>query len=250
MPTAPSISYIVWHTQRTGSTLLCTTLEATGVAGHPDEWPDSELTSTTDSAQSTRERLWSEQATPNGVLGVKWSFHQSSIDGFFLKLSEGRSRTEAVKEIWASVFPNCRHIVMTRRDKVRLAVSWWKAINGGPGHLSRDGGALPWQDAIPKAPVDLEDAYNFDAIKNLILEVVQREAGLQRLLAELGVRPLSVTYEDFVSDYELTVRGVLDFLELDQSVAEIPRPLLRETSDDVNEQWVGQFLTDLNLPSR
>ena len=184
------------------------------------------------------------------MLGVKWSFHQASVDSFILKLRNSRSRPESIKEIWASVFPNCRHIVMTRRDKVRLAVSWWKAINGGPGHLSQDGTTLPWQDEIPKAPVDLEDAYNFEAIRSLILEVVQREAGLQGLLAELGVRPLSVTYEEFVSSYEQTVRGILDFLELDQSVAEIPRPLLRETSDDVNEQWVGQFLNDLSPPPR
>lgn len=34
----PKLSYTIWFTQRTGSTLLCRALADTGVAGHPAEW--------------------------------------------------------------------------------------------------------------------------------------------------------------------------------------------------------------------
>ena len=48
--------------------------------------------------------------------------------------------------------------MMTRHDKVALAVSWWKMISGGQGHLSSDGSPLPWQESVPTAPADLGDA--------------------------------------------------------------------------------------------
>ena len=34
----PQLSYTIWFSQRTGSSLLCNALESTGVAGKPNEW--------------------------------------------------------------------------------------------------------------------------------------------------------------------------------------------------------------------
>ena len=34
----PELSYTIWFSQRTGSTLLCQALEATGIAARPREW--------------------------------------------------------------------------------------------------------------------------------------------------------------------------------------------------------------------
>jgi LPS sulfotransferase NodH len=244
---SPATSYVVWHTQRTGSTLLCTTLDATNVAGRPDEWPEDRLTHTTDNASKIRDDLWSRQTTSNGVLGVKFGYYEPTIESFFRLFGQaGRAQRAEWREAWESVFPNCRHVVMTRRDKNRLAVSWWKSINGGPGHVSQDGTPLPWQDDVPSTPAGLAECYDFEAIRALITEVGQREAGIQDLLSELQVPPLTITYEDFVADYDETVRDVLEFLDLNNSVSEIPPPLLATTSDDVNEQWLQRFVSDLD----
>ncbi len=251
MSRQPKISYVVWHTQRTGSTLLCTTLEATGIAGHPAEWPENQLAETTAGAQEARDRLWSEQTTSNDVLGVKWSFYKPWIEDFFRLFSPGISDDGlGQREAWQAVFPNCHHIMMTRRNKVRLAVSWWKSICGGQGHLSQDGSPLPWQERVPTVPADLADAYDFEAIKALSFEAIQREAELQELHEELGVSPLVVVYEDFIQDYDQTIIGVLDYLGLGGLVAEIPRPLLSRTSNHVDEEWVDRFLSDLNSDAK
>ena len=194
-PTAPSTSYVVWHTQRTGSTLLCTTLEATGVAGHPDEWPEDGLKATRKNAATIRDALWSKQSTANDVLGVKWSYHQPTIDDFYRVFGDGSGERSEWRVVWESVFPNCHHIVMTRRNKIRLAVSWWKSISGGQGHLSQDGSLLPWQDMTPTAPADLADAYDFKAIKALVFEAVQREAGLQELCIRDAAATLSPNFK-------------------------------------------------------
>lgn len=243
----PKISYVVWHTQRTGSTLLCTTLQATGIAGVPDEWPEVQLTHSVNGARPIRDRLWSEQTTPNGVLGVKWSYYQPTVEQFFDVFGRGELNDRSDRRrAWDRVFPNCHHVVMTRRNKIRLAVSWWKSIQGGPGHLSQDGSPLPWQRSVPRTPGDLVNAYNFRAIKALMLEAVRREAHLQELLTELGALPLSITYEDLVLGYESTVRDLLRYLGLDARVPEIPPPLLAHTSDEVNDDWAGRFLIELD----
>ncbi len=144
-------------------------LEATKVAGHPDEWPEDLLRDTTTNAMTIRDELWARQTTPNGVLGVKFSYYEPTIESFFRAFGRlGDRHAQGTRKAWDSVFPNCRHVVMTRRNKYRLAVSWWKSIKGGPGHLSRDGTPLPWQDSVPSAPDDLADLYDFDAIKALV----------------------------------------------------------------------------------
>jgi trehalose 2-sulfotransferase len=242
----PLSSYIVWHTQRTGSSLLCTALEATKVAGHPEEWPEDLLQSESADAEELRSELWQRQTTANGVLGVKLSYFEPRIQRFFAVFGGSASDDRLdVQEIWESVFPNCRHVVMTRRNKFRLAVSWWKSIKGGPGHVSQDGRRLPWQKSLPSAPSNLADSYDFRAIRSLVFESVAREAGIQEFLHSLAATPMGVTYEDFVADYAGTVRAVLLHLGLSDDVPEIPAPLLAKTSDDINEDWLRRFLGDL-----
>ena len=225
---------------------MCTTLAATEVAGHPGEWPEDLLRDSTNDTTTIRDELWATQTTPNGVLGVKFCYNEPTIESFFRAF--GRTADDdavGTHEAWESVFPNCRHVVMTRRNKFRLAVSWWKSINGAPGHLSHDGSPLPWRDSVPTTPAELADCYDFEAIKALVLESVEREAGIQDLLSELQVSPFTVTYEDFVADYDGTVREVLTFLGLIGSVSEIPPPLVARTSDGVNEEWLDRFASDL-----
>ena len=90
------------------------------------------------------------------------------------------------------------------------------------------------------------DRLDFEAIRALALEAAEREAGIHELQKALGVSPLVVVYEDFVCDYEQTVRDVLDYLGLGGQVSEIPPPLLARTSNQVNEEWVARYLSDLN----
>ena len=134
--------------------------------------------------------------------------------------------------IWEYTFPNHRHIFMTRRNKVRLAVSWWRAAQKKEWHR------LP--GAVPRA-IDSPEEYSFDAIESLYCQAVMREAGLQELFTEGGLAPLTLVYEDFILEYEKTVRKVLEFLGLDTIGAEIPPPHFVPTADSVSEEWVQRF---------
>jgi LPS sulfotransferase NodH len=232
----PKLSYTIWFTQRTGSTLLCKALEATGVAGNPGEWLYGWLNEqhSNDPAELQR-RLWEIGTTSNGIFGLKHSFHEphfSQIIELFCRLPEAPQAEQNRGAVWEHALPNHRHIFMTRRNKVRLAVSWWKAIKTQQWHR---------QLGAPTKSVGLDGAYDFEAIHRLFDECSMREAGIQEFFADARIVPLTIVYEDFIQDYEKTVRKVLDFLELDTINVAIPSPALVPTADAISEEWVQRF---------
>jgi LPS sulfotransferase NodH len=236
----PKLSYTIWFTQRTGSTLLCKALEKTQVAGIPAEWlytwwRDQQV----DNPAELQQRLWKSGTTSNGVFGLKHSFHEphftrliETFRQFPGSLAEERNRVR----IWEHALPNHRHIFMTRRNKVRLAVSWWKAIKSQEWH--RLTGA-------PRKAADLNNAYSFEAIHHLFRECSMREAGIQELFFEGNIVPLTIVYEDFIQEYEKTVRKVLQFLGVDETNLEISPPSLVPTAEEISEEWVQRFREEL-----
>ena len=235
----PQHSYTIWFTQRTGSTLLYKALESTRVAGVPREWfncpPDLLETFHQSSYTELQEYLWKLGSTPNDIFGISHSFyepHFSQLTETLRKFPACPPAETSRTKIWEHVFPNHRHIFMTRRNKIRLAVSWWRAIQSGEWHIPT--GELRKQ-------VDLSNAYSYDAINHLYNECSMREAGIQEFFAEGNIVPLNLFYEDFVQEYEQTVRTILDYLELDSRSVTIAPPALTKTADAVSEEWVQRF---------
>ena len=236
----PRLSYTIWFTQRTGSTLLCNALEATEIAGVPREWLHTWLDEQQGNDPAELQlRLWQSGSTPNSVFGQKHSFsepHFSHLIETFRQFPGCPANEKNRVRIWEHGLPHHRHIFMTRRNKVRLAVSWWKAIKTQEWHrLSGES---------PKS-VDLREAYSFDAIHNLFRECSMREAGIQEFFSEGNIVPLSIVYEDFIYEYEKTVRNVLGFLGLDPTIVKVPPPSLARTADTTSEEWVQRFRAEL-----
>src|SRR6266508_4052780 len=147
-----------------------------GIAGKPGEWlykqnlfQDYNQTSHAE----LQKYLWNVASTANGVWGLKHSFYEpnfSQLIQFFKGFPNCPPEENNRVAIWENAFPNHRHIFMTRRNKVRLAVSWWKAIQSQEWHRI---------NGTPPKFVDLRDAYDFDAIHHLYDEGSMREAGIQ-----------------------------------------------------------------------
>ena len=234
----PLLSYTIWFTQRTGSTWLCQALTSTGIAGRPGEHlnqPSGADTLAFYQAANRSEllqRLHALGSTHNGVFGIKQGYSEPAFASILDVLAPpGPSRLAR----WAEAFPNHRHIVMTRRNKLRLAVSWWRAIKSGAWHRRKGQTA---------APVDLSDAYDALAIDHLMQEAVVREAGIQELFSEAGVVPLNIAYEDAIQDFPGTVNTVLAWLDLPPTKIDLARIDLQQTSDDLTESWVQRFRRD------
>ncbi len=235
----PKLSYTIWFTQRTGSSLLCKTLQRTGIAGNPEEWLLHPLESSLINENvNLQEQLWTMGSTANGIFGLKHSFyepHFSQLLEIFRTFPDCPPEQRNRVRIWEYTFPNHRHIFMTRRNKVRLAVSWWKAIQTQEWHRLR--GESPKE-------ADLTNAYSFDAVNHLYCECAMREAGIQEFFSEGDIIPLTIVYEDFILEYEKTVRTVLEFLGLDTIETQIPPPQFVPTADSISEEWVQRFRTE------
>ena len=72
-----------------------------------------------------------------------------------------------------------------------------------------------------------------------------REAGIQEFFSEGNSVPLTIVYEDFIQEYEKTVRRVLAFLGLDTISLNISPPSLAQTADNISEEWTQRFREEL-----
>lgn len=240
----PHTSYTIWTSQRTGSSLLCKALEATGIAGKPNEWlHDAETfdlfkTYKVDTPKALQHKLWEVGTSANGVFGLKVSMyepHNTKILEQFQRFPGCSRQPKHRAEIWACAFPNSKHIFMTRRNKVRLAVSWWKAIKSEEWHRRAGAG--------PNVP-NVKNDYLFEAIDHLLVEACMREAAIQEFFTEGGIVPLTIFYEDFTADYDGTVEGVLDFLGLKSENPQTATPFYDKLADEVSEAWVQRFRSE------
>lgn len=230
----PKQSYTIWFSQRTGSTLLNTALVSTGVACNPAEWLNYMWNDPKSFNHDNLAYIWQNGTTPNGMFGIKIGYEQHWIDAFRKMFDLPAEATSG--EVWSTAFPNCsKHIYMTRRNKVRLAVSWWRAIVSDEWH--REAGTA-------SKAYDLEDKYNYDAIHHLIQESVMFEAALEDFFTQNSISPMTVVYEDFIQDYEGTVMNVLKYLGVPTEDVKVAPPTLDKLADEFAEQWVQRYRAD------
>jgi LPS sulfotransferase NodH len=243
----PKKSFIIWFTPRTGSTLLCKGLEMTGIAGKAGEFFNiSEQDTLTHhyhvkNYQELKEKLWKTGSSKNGVLGVKYSLYKTSYDKLAREIQQMRdlqSLNPLDWQLWEDLFPDCKHIYLTRRNKIRLAVSWWKAIQDEQWHR---------KTGTPEtATADFYRAkYNFDALMHLLKECNLREAAIQAFYDHNQIRPLTIIYEDFVQNYAETITSILDYLDIPFKNLTVKPPYFEKMANHFSEKWVQRFRADL-----
>jgi trehalose 2-sulfotransferase len=235
-------SFFICATPRSGSSLLCEALEFTRIAGRPREFfepkyePDwfARLGIASD-AEYVR-KFQAAGATPNGVFGAKLHWHQFlHLQTRLLKLDgTGANGLELVRD----TFPDLKFLFLTRRDKVRQAVSYDKALRFDCWHsLGRVSPGDP-ESSATSAPMD----FNFDQIDRWVRQFTTDETNWCRYFEAVGIEPFDVVYEDFVENYEETVRNILRFLEI--SIPEgmiVTPPRLRKLADEVSEDWACRY---------
>lgn len=242
----PKRSYTIWFSQRNGSTLLCEGLAATGVAGKPGEHlllpPDTSLLEhyQAKDPRTLQRRLWQRGMTDNGVFGIKCNAPRKEDDAIMHGLARmvGLEPSAGNFQVWEQAFPNGKHIFLTRRNKVRQAVSWWKAIVTEEWH--RRSGETRNYD-----PATIRDRYDFDALRHLLLEISLRESKIQAFLDEGGIVPLTIVYEDFIREYERTIRRLIDLLDIDAAGYPVAPPAFQRQADALSEEWTERFRQDL-----
>ena len=235
------LSYLVCAVPRSGSYLLCEGLRNTGVAGWPTEYFSSGYRGYWSPRWGTpdfvdyMDRAVAEATTPNGVCGVK--AHASQFDYFAREASGLLPVPHAMRpELLERWLPDLRYIRLRRRDKVRQAVSYVKAIQS----------KIWWDADAPPAPYDAPrpDAVRFDylLIEASMSRMAEEDDRWTRYFATIGLDPLTLDYEDITEDPDGAVRTVLEYLDVELPDEYIhPRFTFRRQADERTEQWVARF---------
>jgi trehalose 2-sulfotransferase len=235
-PAHPSISlsYAICTTPRTGSNFLCEVLQATDVAGCPDEYfwspPDGHERWTVDEYRQYVEQIKRQGTTWNGVFGVKLMW--SELCEVLPRLAAMVSRDDASPpEILAAAFPNLHYVWLTRRDKVRQGVSFYRAI-----------ATERWRSTDTGSRADAEVSFDIQVIHALIQTSVADEESWRQFFQQHGIQPLAVEYEELEREPETVVRQILAFLGVDPPAQPFPRSWQHQRqADDLTEVWVSQY---------
>lgn len=229
-------TYLILATPRSGSTLLCQALAGTGLAGDPKEFFGARMAYwmgrwETPTPRTFVPRLIAERATPNGVFGAKllWA-HLLRLERL-CRTQPGYS-DPPLAAILADLFPNLRYVWITRDDKVRQAISYWKARESGVWGQRGERRTRPL-----KPP-----AFDFAGIDELRRRVEREEAAIAGYFAESGIVPWHVVYEDLVRAYEPTTRAILGYLGIAPDASFVlADPRTEKLADRQTDDWVERY---------
>ena len=271
---SPTSSYLICTTPRSGSTFLSEALASTGVAGRPEEYFQQlattgqqrrpvdylgeEIAATELPAAFSapdgdfrvelmfdprRFATFGDYATwvigtattSNGVFGAK--IMSAYVEGLAAGLRDalGDRAPGATPEVLAAAFPRLRYVRLVRADKVKQAVSLWRAIqtwqwreDAAPGAVAASGGG------------DLR--YSFPALDRLRSGLVAEEEWWDAYFADAGISPLTVVYEEFSGKPDQAVRAVLRYLEIPfEEEWALPSPTMRRQADTLSQEWAERY---------
>lgn len=235
-------SYFICATSRSGSTLLCERLMDTGVAGRPEEYFNVNARATIGDA-SWREwdssdfgryvnRVMERATTPNGVFGSKLVL--IALERLVEALrGELGAADRSDGQVLTDRLPNLHYIWITRRNKVRQAISAYRALQTNQ-----------WVRRVDAAEPEKRPRYNFALIDEQIDSIVLDEAAWMRFFSANGIRPYTVVYEDLAEAPEQTVEGILRYLGIDSGSVDWGTSELGRQSDWRNDEWEERYLVD------
>jgi trehalose 2-sulfotransferase len=265
----PMLSYLVCATPRSGSTLLCRALDQTGVAGHPAEYfealihsglprrpheyfdperhaniverlafremPDGAAKPNTLWQPETYDQYLSwaleQGTTPNGVFGAKLMWGYLGDFAELLRGIEGMAE-RPIPEMLGRAFPGLRYIQINRENKIRQAISLWKAVQ-----------TQKWkQEPGERERRAVEPVFSFRAINYLVRQLTAHEASWDAYFLGLGQEPLRLTYEQLAEGTGAVVGRVLEHLGIRAPASTLEEPpRLSVQADAVSEEWVARF---------
>jgi trehalose 2-sulfotransferase len=268
--TTPERAYLVCSTQRSGSTYLCQLLGSTGVAGNPEEFFEARADTglpphpgyflaglprtgagirddvrPTDGPQYSElrsidgwaahlERTFRLGTTLNGVFASKLMWNQmADVETHAAAIPELAGLTGV--QLLERLFGHPHYVWMRRTDKVRQAISLWRALQTRTWrleHPSADGPA-------PKV------RYSFEGIEHLRRRLSADDEAWGRLFARHAVAHLELAYEtDVEPDPVSAVARVLEFVGVELPSEWQPQARMVRQADGLSDEWHAAYHRD------
>jgi len=239
----PRRCYVVCTIPRSGSNLLTDGLRDTRRAGMPKQFFLSKAESryaaelgidaTADYAAYVR-GVVNTKTTRNEVFGFKlMSWY---LDDFLTRLRDTRGFGDAATAdltLLGNAFPRLRFVHIHRHHKLRQALSTARALQTGVWKVRNGTTAIQ------------EPQFDAELIEQSLREAERQENTWVDFFQRLDIEPFRVQYEQLCWDYEATIRGVLDFLEISlPRGARIGPAVTIRQADEISRLWEERFLAE------
>lgn len=180
------------------------------------------------------QRMIKSTATSNEVFGLKlmgWYLHD-----FLARLRRTGVFSQADTSDFAmlqNAFPRLRFIQITRRAKLRQAISKARAAQSGLWKVQ------------PGRSESGQLQFDRDLITRSLAEAEEEEKIWKEFFRGIGVQPFQVEYEELSRHYEETIRAVLDFLALTWPRGMTIQPVTVRQTDAISAEWEQRYLSAL-----
>lgn len=241
MKTEPKKSYIVCSMPRSGSSLLCAWLYKSKVAGYPEEYINRNREyghflniSNSKKIPSCEEyvRLVVSNRTKNGVFGTKLHWFQFNHIVNILNKKSPQSWSDDL-DLINHYFDNPQFIYISRQDKIRQAISYYKAFETREWAITQE---------QPKTKLDIE--YDGEKIDQLLFLLLEHEKAWESFFERKRIIPYRISYEEFVPNQVENVKIILDFLDIDYTNVEFAEPIMKKQADRTSDLWYEKYLNE------
>ena len=136
-----------------------------------------------------------------------------------------------VPELLTRAFPDLHYVRITRQDKIRQAVSLWRAVQ-----------TQAWQrERGERKTRAIDPVFSFRAINYLVRLLTAHDASWDAYFLGLGHEPLTLSYEELADAHEPVVRRVLTHIGVEPPAElNIARARLTIQADELSEHWVAR----------
>lgn len=241
-------SYVICGTPRSGSTLLCEMLGATGVAGRPNSffrpvdilwWAKAwgvPYPYGADGPEFDRDYLSAmrrEGSAGTGVFGLRLMWDSVTEASRRLSVALGTDRDVALN--LEAAFGPTLFIHVSRSDKIAQAVSRVRAEQSGVWHLAADGTVLEGDESAQPT------VYDGNRIADLVDELRSHDEAWSRFFEDRGISPLRLVYEDVTANPWAALGSILAGLGLDPAIARSIPVKTAKMADEESRIWVERF---------
>lgn len=228
------VTYLICAVQRTGSLLLCEALKDTGIAGRP---PGNLFRLVVDQSAhlpKTADIVASVEATrtSNGVCGERmfWNGWGALLE--CLRQGQNSRSNLSDVDVLSRYFGDLRFIWLRREDKLRQAISFWRATH--PKEQFR-------HPTDPLVPINVPE-FDYDEIESFERLVSDQEVAWRNWFETNEVEAFEVVYEQFAADRNVGVQSILvDFLQVGLPHRSLQPSMIHRQADIHTERYLELF---------